>query len=117
VDFRFETLEIWQSAKEYANRVYAATAKFPCHEDYGHRSQMHRAVNSVGLNIAEGSAKGTDKAFDYHLEVAIGSTFEVVAASFFAVDNGYITKEQQKHLYDEGQKLANSINAFRGTLH
>jgi len=48
---------------------------------------MNRAANSIGLNIAEGSAKGNNKVFDYHLEVAIGSTFEVVAASFLAADN------------------------------
>ncbi|TAJ10191.1 MAG: four helix bundle protein [Nitrospirae bacterium] len=55
-------------AKEYATKVYAATAKFPRHEDYGLRSQMNRAVNSISLNIAEGSAKSTDKAFAYHLD-------------------------------------------------
>jgi four helix bundle protein len=77
---------------------------------------MNRAVNSIGLNIAEGSAKGSNKAFDYHLEVAIGSTFEVAAGSFLAVDNTYISSDEQKELYGEGQKLARSINAFRNTL-
>lgn len=77
---------------------------------------MNRAANSISLNIAEGSAKGSDKALDYHLEVAIGSTFEVAAASFLAFDNAYITNEQQRELYDDGQKLAKSINAFRNTL-
>src|SRR5207237_10433108 len=101
---------------DYARKVYSATAKFPRHEDYGLRSQMNRAANSIGLNIAEGSAKGSDKAFDYQLEVAIGSTFEVAAASFLALDNGYITKEEQGSLYEEGQRLAKTINAFRGTL-
>lgn len=114
--FRFESLDIWHMAREYARKVYGATAKFPRHEDYGLRSQMNRAANSIGLNIAEGSAKGSHKAFDYHLEVAIGSTFEVAAASFLAVDNAYITSEEQKGLYDEGQKLAKSINAFRNAL-
>jgi four helix bundle protein len=77
---------------------------------------MNRAANSISLNIAEGSAKGSDKAFDYQLEVAIGSAFEVAAASFLAVDNAYITKEEQSALYDDAQKLAKSINAFRNTL-
>lgn len=103
-------------ARDYARKVYAATAKFPRHEDYGLRSQMNRAVNSISLNIAEGSAKGSDKAFDYHLEVSIGSAFEVVAGSFLAVDNGYVTKDEHAELYEDGQKLAKSINAFRGTL-
>ena len=82
--FRFETLEIWQMAKEYATRVYAITAKFPRHEDYGLKSQLNRAVNSIALNIAEGTAKNSNKAFDYHLEIALGSIFEVVAGAFRA---------------------------------
>jgi hypothetical protein len=57
--FRFETLEIWQMAKGYAARVYAITAKFPRHEDYGLKSQLNRAVNSIALNIAEGTAKNS----------------------------------------------------------
>lgn len=114
--FRFESLDVWHLANDYARKIYAATAKFPRHEDYGLRSQMNRAVNSICLNIAEGSAKGSDKAFDYQLEIAIGSTFEVVAAAFLARDNAYITKEEHKALYDQGQKLAKSINAFRKTL-
>lgn len=80
--FRFETLEIWQLAKEYATRIYAVTAKFPRHEDYGLKSQLNRAVNSIALNIAEGTAKNSNKAFDYQLEIALGSTFEVVAGAF-----------------------------------
>ena len=80
--FRFEGLEIWHKARAYATEVYALTAKFPRHEDYGLRSQMNRAVNSIGLNIAEGSARSTKKAFDYYLEMAVGSTFEVVAHRF-----------------------------------
>lgn len=77
---------------------------------------MNRAANSISLNIAEGSAKGSSKALDYHLEVAIGSACEVAAASFLAHDNSYITADEQKELYDDGQKLAKSINAFRNTL-
>lgn len=114
--FRFETLEIWQMAKEYATRVYAVTAKFPRHEDYGLKSQLNRAVNSIVLNIAEGTAKTSNKAFDYHLEIALGSTFEVVAGAFLAKDRAYITENEHSAFYEEGQRLAKSINAFRNTL-
>jgi four helix bundle protein len=114
--FRFETLEIWQMARDYATRVYAATAKFPKHEDYGLKSQLNRAVNSIGLNIAEGSAKNSNKSFDYHLEIALGSTFEVVAGSSLARDREYLSDVEHNALYDDGQRLAKSINAFRGTL-
>ena len=97
--FRFETLEIWQMAKEYATRVYAVTAKFPRHEDYGLKSQLNRAVNSIALNIAEGTAKNSNKAFDYHLEIALGSTFEVVGGAFLAKERAYITEVEHSALY------------------
>lgn len=103
-------------AKEYATKVYAVTAKFPRHEDYGLKSQLNRAVNSIAVNIAEGTAKNSNKVFDYHLEIALGSTFEVVAGGFLAKDRGYITEAEYGALYENGQRLAKSINAFRNTL-
>ena len=103
-------------AREYATKVYVLTAKFPRHEDYGLKSQMNRAVNSINLNIAEGTAKNSNKAFDYHLEIALGSTFEMVAGSFIAKDREYMTETEQEGLYEYGQRLAKSINAFRNTL-
>ncbi|MGQ0696464.1 MAG: four helix bundle protein [Nitrospiraceae bacterium] len=102
-------------AREYATKVYAVTARFPRHEDYGLRSQLNRAVNSIALNIAEGTAKSSNKAFDDHLEIALGSTFEVVAGSFLAEERAYISVTQHNSLY-EGERLAKSINAFRNTL-
>jgi four helix bundle protein len=114
--FRFESLDIWHMARAYATKVYALTARFPRHEDYGLKSQMNRAVNSISLNIAEGSAKSSNKAFDYQLETAVGSTFEVVGASFLALDRGYITVQEQRSLYEDGEQLGKSINAFRNTL-
>jgi four helix bundle protein len=114
--FRFESLDIWHLARSYATRIYTLTARFPRHEDYGLKSQMNRAVNSIGLNIAEGAAKSSSKTFDYQLEIAVGSAFEVVAASFLAMDRSYISPEEQQIVYNEGQRLARSINAFRNTL-
>jgi four helix bundle protein len=87
--FRFETLEIWQMAKEYATRVYVITAKFPRHEDYGLKSPLNRAVNSIALNILISwrvRPNTINRAFDYHLEIALGPTFEVVAGAFLAKD-------------------------------
>jgi four helix bundle protein len=115
--FRFESLDIWHLARSYAQMVYAVTCRFPRHEDYGLRSQMNRAVNSISLNIAEGSGKSSNRAFDYHLEIAVGSAFEVVSAAVLAQDQGYITVQERKAIYEDGERLAKAINAFRNTLH
>ena len=96
--FRFETLEFWQMAKEYATRVYAVTAKYPRHEDYGLKFLLNRAVNSIALNIAEGTARSSNKAFDSHLELALGSTVAVVTGALFAKDRVYITEVEHSAL-------------------
>jgi four helix bundle protein len=113
--FRFETLTIWHDARAYAKQVYQLTAKFPRHEDYGLRSQLNRAANSISMNIAEGSAKG-NKHFAAYLETSVGSIFEVVSGSFLALDQNYISSQEQTELYQAGERLAKSINAFRNTL-
>lgn len=114
--FRFENLEIFRLARAFATTIYAASAKFPRKEEYGLISQINRAVNSISLNIAEGSAKKSNKAFDYQLEIAVGSAFEVVAASFLAADRKYISSEEQSALYAEAEQLCKKINAFRNKL-
>lgn len=103
-------------AREYGKRVYALTARFPRQEDYGLTSQLNRAANSISLNIAEGSAKKSDKHFDVFLDTALGSVYEVVAGSYRALDQGYIDQPTLDQLYAEGETLAKSINAFRRTL-
>jgi four helix bundle protein len=77
---------------------------------------MNRAVNSISLIIAEGSAKQSDQGFRYHLEIATGSTFEVVSGAFLALGRSYITQIEPDELYEAGEQLAKSINAFRNTL-
>ena len=78
---------------------------------------MNRAVNSIVLNIAEGSGRNSDKALDNFLEIAVGSTFEVAAASFRALDENYISAEEHQALYNQAEILAKRISAFRSKLH
>jgi hypothetical protein len=44
------------------------------------------------------------------------ATNEVVGASFLALDRGYITVQEQRSLYEDGEQIGKSINAFRNTL-
>jgi len=114
--FRFESLKIWHMARAYAKSVYLLTAGFPRKEDYGLTSQLNRAANSISMNIAEGSAKKSDKHFDSYLDNALGSVYEVVSGGFRSLDEGYIEQSALDNLYAEGEALAKAINAFRRTL-
>jgi four helix bundle protein len=114
--FRFEGLEIWKRAREFSNQIYDVTANFPQPELYGLVSQMNRASNAVSLLIAEGSGLDTVPLFNHRLGLAVGETFETVAASYLALNRKYITPDQQAEIYEAGDALARKINAFRNTL-
>jgi four helix bundle protein len=77
--FRFEKLEVWQNAIEFAGRVYDFTRPFPADERFGLTSQMRRAAVSISSNIAEGSSRNSDVDFRRFLEIAYGSLMEVVS--------------------------------------
>ncbi|HXV82153.1 MAG TPA: four helix bundle protein [Candidatus Binatia bacterium] len=82
--FRFESLEIFHAAIEFSAKAYEAVRKFPADERFDLTSQARRAANSIVLNIAEGSGRGTKKDFSHFLDMALGSTFETVACFFVA---------------------------------
>lgn len=114
--FRFESLEIWQMAREYSDAIYKTVTRFPDVERYSLGNQITRAANSICLNIAEGSGRGTDPDFNRFLLMARGSTFEVAGALILAADRGYIDKPTFNALYDQADKLSGSITNFRRSL-
>jgi four helix bundle protein len=91
--FRFEKLEIFQLALDFASDTYAKAKQFPLEERFDLTSQTRRAANSIAFNIAEGSGRGTNKDFSHFLDIAVGSTFEVVTCFFLAKKHGYISEQ------------------------
>lgn len=114
--FRFEGLQIWYLAREYATLIYAMTASFPRYERFALADQLNRAVNSVALNIAEGSGQDSDALFNRYLGIATGSVCEVVGGLFLAHDRAYIDDATHADLLDKGDHLIRAIANFRKTL-
>jgi four helix bundle protein len=73
----FKKLMIWQKGMDIVDRVYDLIPLLPAEEKYGVRSQLTRAALSVPVNIAEGSAKSSEKDYKRILEISLGSAFEV----------------------------------------
>ena len=114
--FRFEGLEIFQAAIDFSARVYETVRKFPADERFDLTSQARRAANSIVLNIAEGSGRGTKKDFSHFLDMAVGSTFETVACFFVARRQSYVSQHELDELKRSGESLSKRINAFKRTL-
>jgi len=114
--FRFEGLEIFHDAIAFSASVYEGVKKFPSDERFDLRSQARRAANSVVLNIAEGSGRGTKRDFSRFLDMALGSTFETVACFFVAVKQGYISDHDLEGIKQQGESLSKRISSFKRTL-
>ena len=76
--FKFEKLEIWKLALEYANWIHIVTTKFPKKEMFSLSSQFRRAGNSISLNISEGAIGQSNAEQKKFIGYAIRSLSETV---------------------------------------
>jgi four helix bundle protein len=112
---RFEKLEVYQEAKEFAKASYKLLDKFPSEEKYGLADQIRRSANSVILNIAEGSSKGR-KEFQRFLQIAVGSANETIAGFDMAKEVQYISQEEFEAARNSGLTLARRLQALSKSL-
>ena len=73
----FRKLDIWVKSMDLVTDIYRVTNAFPNQERFGLTSQMQRSAVSIPSNIAEGSAKSSNKDFARFLEMSIGSSYEL----------------------------------------
>ena len=79
--FYYRRLEVYQRAKEFANKIYDVTESFPAAETYALSNQLQRAAVSVISNIAEGFGRFSDNDRRHFLDMANGSLMEISAQS------------------------------------
>ena len=91
---RFEELEVWQRAKELTNLIYRLSSAGSFARDFGLRDQMRRAAVSIMSNIAEGFESQTQALFTQYLNRAKGSSGELRAQLYVALEQEYITSDE-----------------------
>lgn len=111
MQYNFEKLEIWKQAREFCNKVYKRTDQFPRKENFCLIDQIRRSAVSVVLNIAEGSNRNSRPDFIRFLRIAQGSICELVTGFYLAMDQGYLTEEKFKPIYEESIRLSSRITA------
>lgn len=112
----FRNLKIYKRAIDYSIKIYSTTRSFPQNESYGLTSQIRRAVVSISLNIAEGSAGNSPREFSHFLRTSLGSIYEVIACLEIALKLNYCTEEDIERLIDEANEIASMIVGFSKTL-
>jgi len=115
--FRFRQFQIYKDALQFRKGIKSVSKRrFPKEEQYCLTSQIWRALDSIILNIAEGSDRGTDKDFAHYLNTAHTSLNEVVSCLDAALQDTYITEVELNGYIMEAEKLANQLTAFRKSL-
>lgn len=83
-------LDVFKVSKKVVLQIYKLTNKFPTEEKFAMTSQIRRAVASVHLNIAEGSARKTSREKCRFYEISRSSLVEVDTILDLAFDLEYI---------------------------
>ena len=109
---KFEDIEAWQLAREMTKAIYAISNDGAFARDFGLRDQIRRASVSIMSNIAEGFERGGDKEFLQFVSLAKGSSGEVRAHLYVALDAGYIDQQTFSRLSD----MATQINRMLAGL-
>ena len=94
----YNKIEVYHLAYEFVLLVYQITKNYPKSEEQNITSQIRRASVSIPLNIAEGSAKASNREFCYFLNVAYASAKEVEVLLNLSKDLKYIDEETHLHL-------------------
>ena len=116
MSFKFEKLIIWQNAMSFGEDIFKISQNFPKSEIYNLTSQINCAVDSIALNISEGSVEQTIPEFKRFLNYSIRSIAEVVTCLHKAKRRNYITQEQFDYLYARSFELMNRTLAFKTQL-
>lgn len=115
--YNFEKLEIWQLSKNLTVMIYNATKDFPDSEKFGITNQLRRAAVSIPTNIAEGVNKITEKERSRYLQIAYGSSMEVISLLLISFELNYISSEDLEKYRIIINEISNKINAYNKKLY
>jgi four helix bundle protein len=104
----FKKLKIWQMGMKIVDKVYDIVPLLPAEEKYGLRSQMTRSATAIPSNIAEGSAKRSQKDYLRYIEIAFASSYELETHSLIVLNRNWVAKDlidELLALLEEEQKM------------
>ena len=86
---RCERLDVWKRSCRLSVEVYKC---FASSRDFGFKDQITRSSLSIASNIAEGLEKESDKEKMRFIEIAKGSSAELITQVYIGIEIGYIDK-------------------------
>lgn len=113
--FRFLDFQVYKEATLFYKEIVAITRTFP-REYWELGDQMRRSALSICLNIAEGSAKRSDKDFNRFIENALGSVNEAVSGLNISFYETLISEQVFQSLLEQGESITRQLGGFSRKL-
>jgi len=112
----FRQFRIWIDSVQLTKEIYQLTQRFSSEHKFGLSSQLYRAAVSIPSNIAEGSARKTDKDFSHFLTMSLGSAFELETQIVVAQLCEIVSDYDYTMLIARIQALQKQITAFNNSI-
>ncbi|RYU94287.1 four helix bundle protein [Emticicia agri] len=114
--FRFEDLEIWQSAIEVGDHLCNISDTLENKKLFRFAEQLRGCGMSISNNIAEGAGSFSDKEFILFLNYARRSCFESANILIILLRRNLIDEMVKNQLFEELEVLSRKITNFQKTL-
>ncbi len=115
MSFRFLKFKVYQDAKLLHRKIVSFTNRFP-REFFFLRDQLRRSSLSIMLQIAEGSAKRSDKDFNRYLEMGMGSANETAAGLDVSREQKLISLTEYEELLKLCEGVVNQLGGLSKKL-
>ncbi len=101
----FKKLKVYDKAIDLGCVVRKTLKTYPKEEMFALSQQYRRAVDSIALNIAEGSGNSSEKEFSKFLDYSIRSGYECICCLDISLKNEFITKGIYDQLFNHTDEI------------
>ncbi|MDX2073857.1 MAG: four helix bundle protein [Alphaproteobacteria bacterium] len=112
----YKDLEVWQKSIVLVKTIYLLAEAFPAKERFRLTDQMCRVAVSIPSNIAEGSAKKSDKEFMRYLAIALGSLAELKTQLIISVELAYVKPAHADAIEKDMDSLGKQLQALYSSI-
>ena len=105
-----ENLDVWKRSCRLSVEVYKS---FSGCKDFGFKDQITRSSLSIASNIAEGLEKDSVREKIRFIEIARGSTAELITQIYIGIEIGYIEKPTGFSWVKEANEISRMLHGLK----
>jgi four helix bundle protein len=105
-----ENLDVWKRSCRLSVNIYKISNNL---KDFGFKNQITSSGLSIASNIAEGMEKDSNKEKIRFIEIAKGSSAELITQIYIGIEIGYIEKYIGLNLVNECNEILKMLSGLR----